>query len=133
MFYNFYAGFIDFSTSAWLSSVAEGQTVTRTVDGNVFTITSSGNVVYINGFPVTVDQWHQVLEGKKVELSFQGKKAILSSIGSNIMLNGISITNGSSISTKISFGTIPSSSTGIGNLHFLIVNINFCSITKINL
>ncbi|XP_023325317.1 uncharacterized protein LOC111699020 isoform X5 [Eurytemora carolleeae] len=109
---------LNLSSTSWMESLAEGQTVTRTVDGNVFTITSSGNVVYINGFPVTVDQWHQVLEGKKVELSFQGKKAILSSIGSNIMLNGISITNGSSISTKISFGTIPSSSTGIGNIDF---------------
>ena len=109
---------MDFSSASWLSSLAEGQTVTRTVDGNVFTLTSSGNIVYINGFPVTVDQWNQVLQGKDVKLSFQGKEAILSSVGSNVMFNGISITNGSTISTQTSLGSMSNSNTyfsGTGN------------------
>ena len=100
---------MDFSSTAWMSSIADGQTVTRTVDGNVFTITSSGNIVYINGFPVTVDQWNQVLQGKEVKLSFQGKEAILSSVGSNVMFNGISMTNGANISNQVSFAGSTSS------------------------
>lgn len=87
-----------------MTSLAEGQTVTRTVDGNVFTITS-GNNVYINGFPVTVDQWHQVLRGATVTLTLNGKTAELSSSGSNIMFNGQSLTEGGSISTQISFNS----------------------------
>ena len=94
-------GNMDFSSSSWMSSLIEGQTISRTVDGNIFTITSSGNIVYINGFPVTVDQWNQVLQGKEVKLSFQGKQAILSSVGSNVMFNGHSITMGSNISNQI--------------------------------
>ena len=96
---------IDFSSSSWISSLAEGQTITRTVDGNVFTITSSGNNVYINGFPVTVDQWHQVLRGSTVTLMLDGKTAELSASGSNIMFNGQSLTEGGSISTQISFNS----------------------------
>ena len=101
---------MDFSSSSWMASIAEGQTVKRTVDGNIFTITSSGNVVYINGFPVTVDQWHRVLNGEEVKLSFNGKEAILTSIGSNILFNGLSMTNGSQISNLVSSGGISSSS-----------------------
>ena len=106
------------------SSIADGQTVTRTVDGNVFTITSSGNIVYINGFPVTVDQWNQVLQGKEVKLSFQGKEAILSSVGSNVMFNGISITNGGNISNQSSFSSTSNSNTII----FGAGNLNMCKI-----
>ena len=101
---------MDFSSSSWMSSIAEGQTVTRSVDGHVFTITSSGNIVYINGFPVTVDQWNQAVKGKEVKLSFQGKQAILSSVGSNIMFNGNSMTTGKTISNQVTFGS--TSSTG---------------------
>ena len=101
---------MDFSSSSWMASIAEGQTVKRTVDGNIFTITSSGNVVYINGFPVTVDQWHRVLNGEEVKLSFNGKEAILTSIGSNILFNGLSMTNGSQISNQVSSGVTSSSS-----------------------
>ena len=68
-----------------MSSLAEGQTITRTVDGNVFRVTYSGNNIYINGFPITVDQWNQVLSGHEVTLSSQGKNAILTSNGSNIL------------------------------------------------
>ena len=93
-----------------MSSLADGQTITRSVDGNIFTITSSGNIVYINGFPVTVDQWNQVLSGKDVKLSFQGKEAILSTVGSNVMFNGVSITNGSNISNQVSSSSASSSS-----------------------
>ena len=101
---------MDFSSSSWMSSIADGQTVKRTVDGNIFTITSSGNVVYINGFPVTVDQWRRVLNGEEVKLSFNGKEAILTSIGSNILFNGLSMTNGSQISNLVTSGVTSSSS-----------------------
>ena len=94
-----------------MSLFQDGQKVTRTIDGNVFVITSSGNMIYINGFPVTVDQWNQILNGKKVNLSFQGKKATLSSIGSNIMFNGKSMTNGSRISNQVSFSSTSRAST----------------------
>ena len=96
---------LDLSSTSWMASIADGQTVTRTVDGNVFTITSSGNIVYINGFPVTIDQWHQVLNGAKVKLTFNDQEAILTSIGSNILLNGLSITNGTTITNEISSGS----------------------------
>ena len=96
---------LDLSSTSWMASIADGQTVTRTVDGNVFTITSSGNIVYINGFPVTIDQWHQVLNGAEVKLTFNGQEAILTSIGSNILLNGLSITNGTTITNEISSGS----------------------------
>jgi len=46
--------------------MVDGQRITRTVDGNTFEIVSSANVIYINGFPVTIDQWNQVLNGKEV-------------------------------------------------------------------
>ena len=111
-----FLGNIDFSTPDWMSSLVEGQTVTRTVDGNVFTITSSGNMIYINGFPVTVDQWNQVLSGKVVKLSFQGKEATLTSIGSNIMFNGNSMTTGSSMANHVSFGQSSSSNMKTGKL-----------------
>ena len=111
-----FLGNIDFSTPDWMSSLVEGQTVTRNVDGNVFTITSSGNMIYINGFPVTVDQWNQVLSGKVVKLSFQGKEATLSSIGSNIMFNGNSMTTGSSMANHVSFGHSSSSNMKTGKL-----------------
>ena len=101
---------MDFSSASWMSSIADGQTVKRTVDGNIFTITSSGNVVYINGFPVTVDQWRRVLNGEEVKLSFNGKEAILTSIGSNILFNGLSMTNGSQISNLVTSGVTSSSS-----------------------
>ena len=97
-----------------MSSLANGQTIRRTVDGNEFTITSSGNIVYINGFPVTVDQWNQVLQGKEVKLSFQGKEAILSSVGSNVMFNGISMTNGANISNQVLSSTTSTSFSGTG-------------------
>ena len=109
---------MDFSSSSWMSSLVEGQTITRTVDGNIFRITSSGNIVYINGFPVTVDQWNQVLQGQEVKLSFQGKEATLTSIGSNVMFNGMSITNDSNIASQTALGTTSSSNTilsGTGN------------------
>ena len=93
---------MDFSSSSWMSSLTEGQTVTRTVDGNVFTISSYGNIAYINGFPVTMDEWNQALSGKKVILTFLGKKASLTSIGSNVFFNGRSMTEGSNISTQVS-------------------------------
>ena len=115
---------MDFSSSSWMSSLIEGQTISRTVDGNIFTITSSGNIVYINGFPVTVDQWNQVLQGKEVKLSFQGKQAILSSVGSNVMFNGHSITMGSNISNQISFDS--SSSINSGNI-YTTENVDFSS------
>ena len=98
-----------------MSSIAEGQTIMRTVDGNIFRITSSGNIVYINGFPVTVDQWNQVLQGKEVQLLFQGKEAILSAIGSNVMFNGISITNGSNISNQVSSSSASNLNTAFSN------------------
>ena len=85
--------------------MVEEQTISRTVDGNVFTITSSGNNIFINGFPVTVDQWNQVLSGKTVKLSFQGKEATLSLIGSNVMFDGMAISSGSNISTQTTFGS----------------------------
>ena len=96
-----------------MSSMVDGQTVTRIVDGNVFTILFSGNVVYINGFPVTADQWNQALNGLEVKLSFQGKQATLSSIGSNVMFNGKSMTNGSTMSSHSSFGSTSSLNTNI--------------------
>ena len=104
-----------------MSSLADGQTITRSVDGNIFTITSSGNIVYINGFPVTVDQWNQVLQGQEVKLSFQGKQAILNSIGSNVMFNGKSLTMGAHISNQVASGSSSSSSTtfsGTGKIVF---------------
>lgn len=85
-----------------MSNLAKGQTVTRTVDGNVFTLTSSGDIGFINGFPVTKDEWDQALAGKKVTLTSVGEKAVLSSTGTNIMFNGKSLTKGNSISTQIS-------------------------------
>ena len=99
------SGNMDFSSSSWMSSLVEEQTISRTVDGNVFTITSSGNNIFINGFPVTVDQWNQVLSGKTVKLSFQGKEATLSLIGSNVMFDGMAISSGSNISTQTTFGS----------------------------
>ena len=96
---------LDLSSTSWMESIAEGQTVTRTVDGNIFTITSSGNIVYINGFPVTMNQWHQVLNGAEVKLSFNGQEAILTSVGSNILFNGLSLTNGTNITNQISSGS----------------------------
>ena len=98
-----------------MASIAEGQTVKRTVDGNVFTITSSGTVVFINGFPVTVDQWHRVLNGEEVKLSFHGREAILTSNGSNILFNGLSMTNGSQISNQVSSGSSGSLSSSLPN------------------
>ena len=110
IFTNIFLVNIDFGSSLWLSSMVDGQHIKRTVDGNIFTITSSGNVVYINGFPVTADQWNQALSGKEVILSFQGTEAILNAIGSNVMFNGKSLTTGSSISTQVSYGKSASSS-----------------------
>jgi len=112
-----FKGDLDFSSSSWLSSMVDGQRITRTVDGNTFEIVSSANVIYINGFPVTIDQWNQVLNGKEVRLSFHGKEAILSSIGSNIMFNGKSLTTGRRMSNQISYGLSTSSNsmlTGTG-------------------
>ena len=114
-----FLGNIDFSSSSWMSSFQDGQKVIRTVDGHVFEITSSGNMIYINGFPVTINEWNQVLNGKKVNLSFQGKTATLSSIGLNIMFNGKSMTNGSRISNQVSFSSTSRASTSFsssGNL-----------------
>ena len=112
----FFSGNIDLSSSSWMSSIAEGQTVTRSVDGHVFTITSSGNIVYINGFPVTVDQWNQVLQGKEIKLSFQGKEAILSSVGSNVMFNEISMTSGANITNQVSTTSTSSSSSSASSI-----------------
>ena len=107
---------MDFSSSAWMSSLTNGQTITRSVDGNVITITSSGNIVYINGFPVTVDQWNAVLKGKEVKLSFQGKEAILSSVGSNVMFNEISMTSGANITNQVSTTSTSSSSSSASSI-----------------
>ena len=112
----FFSGNIDLSSSSWMSSIAEGQTVTRSVDGHVFTITSSGNIVYINGFPVTVDQWNQVLQGKEIKLSFQGKEATLSSVGSNVMFNEISMTSGANITNQVSTTSTSSSSSSASSI-----------------
>lgn len=112
-----FIGDLDFSSSSWLSSMVDGQRITRTVDGNTFEIVSSANVIYINGFPVTIDQWNQVLNGKEVRLSFHGKEAILSSIGPNIMFNGKSLTTGRLMSNQITYGLSSSSNsmfTGTG-------------------
>ena len=94
--------------------------ITRTVDGNVFKIKSSGNVVSINGFPITVDQWNQAVAGKRVKLVFQGRNAILTSKGSNVMFNRRSLTTGKHISTMISSSSSSSSNSnsnisGTGN------------------
>ena len=123
-----FLGDLDFSSSSWMSSMVDGQRITRTVDGNTFEIISSADVIYINGFPVTIDQWNQVLNGKEVKLSFQGKEAILSSIGSNIMFNGNSLTTGRHFSNKVSYGSSSSSNsmfTETGNvIHFYVLNLN---------
>lgn len=99
------SGNLDISSSSWMSNLAKGQTVTRTVDGNVFTLTSSGNIGFINGFPVTKDEWDQALTGKKVTLTSFGEKAVLSSVGTNIMFNGKSLTKGNTISIQISYSS----------------------------
>ena len=133
-----FLGNIDFSSSSWMSSFQDGQKVIRTVDGHVFEITSSGNMIYINGFPVTINEWNQVLNGKKVNLSFQGKTATLSSIGLNIMFNGKSMTNGSRISNQVSFSSTSRASTSFsssGNLPEIkiLLNIFFMNIFSGNL
>ena len=104
---------MDFSTSAWMTKLVEGERVTRIVDGNIFNIlSSSGSKVSINGFPVTVADWEEALNGKQVTLKFNGSQASLTAAGKNVMFNGKSLTDGEKISTQISFGT--SSSVAIG-------------------
>ena len=105
-----------------MSSFVEGQTVTRTVDGNKFTITSSGNIVTINGFPVTPADWEQVLSGKSAVLTSQRGKVLLSSQGTDVLFNGKSMTNGKEISTLVSFGsTLMSDGKGKGRFTHMFV------------
>ena len=87
-----------------MSKLKKGQTITRIVNDDVFTIKSDGNMISINGFPVTVDQWSQVLNGKQVKLTEHGKTASLTSDGKSVLFNGKSMTEGSKMSIQISFG-----------------------------
>lgn len=80
-----------------------GQTINRNVDGTDFKITGRNNTANINGFPVTVEDYKKVLGGENVTLKADGKEAVLSSSGKNIMLDGKSITDGSTISMGMSY------------------------------
>ena len=93
-----------------MSSLVDGQTITRIVDGNIFEITSYRNMIFINGFPVTVEQWNQALAGETVIILYKGKQATLVFEESNMLFNGKSITDGSSVSNHISYGSSSSSS-----------------------
>ncbi len=80
-----------------------GQTINRNVDGTDFKISGGNNTANINGFPVTVDDYKKVLGGENVTLKAEGKEAVLSSSGKNIMMDGKSITDGSTISMGMSY------------------------------
>ena len=80
-----------------------GQTINRNVDGTDFKITGENNTAKINGFPVTVEDYKKVLGGENVTLKAEGKDAVLSSSGKNIMMDGKSITDGSTISMGMSY------------------------------
>ena len=97
-----------------MSSLVDGQTITRTVDGNIFEITSYRNIIFINGFPVTVEQWNQALAGETVIILYKGKQATLVFTESNMLFNGKSITDGLSVSNHVSYGS-SSSSSGSGS------------------
>ena len=128
---------MDFTTSNWMSMIAEGQTVTRTVDGNIFSITHSTNGVFINGFPVTVEDWNNMLGGNKITLITNGAETSLLMSGKNILFDGKSFLQGKNISSQISF-LIPSGPdskySGTGRSIYQFINLSiyqFINLTNV--
>ena len=80
-----------------------GQTINRKVDGNEFKITGENNTANINGFPVKEEEYKKVLGGENVTLKSDGKEAVLSASGKNVMLDGKSITDGSTVSMGMTY------------------------------
>ena len=102
---------LDFTTSQWITSFTTQQTIIRTVDDVVFTIIYDGKKVTINGFPVTKDDWDDVLKRNTVTLkSPKGNTATLTYKENTVYFNNNPLT-GNFVSTMIS-STRPSSTTG---------------------
>ena len=96
---------LDFTTTTWMTEFQTSQTVTLTVDENKFVITYDGTTIYINDFPVTEEEWIQVLNGKTVTLTNENKDTItVTKKGEIIYFDGKPFTGGKKISVQVSFG-----------------------------
>ena len=92
----------DFTTVNWINNMVEGETVTRTVDGTEFTIQSISNTIYINNFPVTENDWTQVIKGKTVTLTNEKQEtATLTKKGNTILFNNEVFTGGNEVTNQI--------------------------------
>ena len=117
-------GDMDFTTSTWIQEFTQIQTITRTVDGNTFTIVYDGDTVTINGFPVTVNDWDTVIKGETVTLRGpRGKTATLTFKKNTVYFNNQPLT-GNSVSISITIGSTgsqtPTSSKNIKNLIYYL-------------
>ena len=96
---------MDFTTSTWIQEFTQIQTITRTVNGNTFTIVYDGDTVTINGFPVTVNDWDTVITGETVTLRGpRGKTATLTFKKNIVYFNNQPLT-GDSVSISITIGS----------------------------
>lgn len=115
---------MDFTTSTWIQEFTQIQTITRTVDGNTFTIVYDGDTVTINGFPVTVNDWDTVIKGETVTLRGpRGKTATLTFKKNTVYFNNQPLT-GNRVSISITIGSTgsqtPTSSKNIKNLIYYL-------------
>lgn len=100
-----FLGDMDFTTSTWIQEFTQIQTITRTVNGNTFTIVYDGDTVTINGFPVTVNDWDTVIKGETVTLRGpRGKTATLTFKKNIVYFNNQPLT-GDSVSISITIGS----------------------------
>ena len=103
---------LDFTTTKWMTDFKIEKTITITVDQNTFVITYDGTVFYINGYPVTKNEWNQVINGKTITLTNNNRDTVdVVMKGDVIMFDGKPMTGGTKTQFQVSYG--PSGTTGL--------------------
>ena len=85
-----------------MTEFKDEQVTTMTVDENQFIIKYENKQITINGFPLTINQWQQVIDGKSVTLKNGGESVTVTLQRGNIIFDGKLFTGGSNTSIRIS-------------------------------
>ena len=66
----------NFEKPDWINLFKDPEEVIRTVGENTFTIEPKNDKIYIDGFPVTKEDWQKVIDGEEVEVTDDDGKTV---------------------------------------------------------